>query len=164
MTVWCGVEACEVKNVLFFQTQGSGFLLCTGIFCLWHRQVYHTNSFTHAHTRKRKIKLVAADWFGWVGRCRCFDGFSYSSIEINYSAEVCAVAGLMMLVVHKSNSATEPLQERGYTHRGGGTLTLAFILHRTTPNLDIARQSGASNTFRTPNKALHFETEKQADN
>lgn len=47
---------------------------------------------------------------------------------------------------------------------GKKTLTLAFILHRTIPNLEIARQPGTSTTFRTTNKAQCLQTEQQADN
>lgn len=48
----------------------------------------------------------------WGGR-HCFDRFSYRSTKINYSAEPCMVAGLMVRVAYKSSSSLEPLQERG---------------------------------------------------
>lgn len=43
--------------------------------------------------------------------CR-FDGFSYSSTEINYSGEACMVAELMAHAADKSTSGLEPLCER----------------------------------------------------
>lgn len=46
-------------------------------------------------------------------RCHCFDGFSYSSTEINYSAEPCMVSGLMAHVEDKSAVGLKPLWERG---------------------------------------------------
>lgn len=49
--------------------------------------------------------------------CHCFDRFSYSSSEINYSAEACMVAGLMAHAADKSTIGLEPLWEKG----GGGT-------------------------------------------
>lgn len=43
--------------------------------------------------------------------CHSFDGFSYSSIEINYSTEACMVAGLMAHAVDKSSIGLERLGE-----------------------------------------------------
>lgn len=46
-----------------------------------------------------------------------FDGFSYSSTEINYSPEACMVPGLMVHVADKSPTGLEPLWQRGNSTR-----------------------------------------------
>lgn len=43
--------------------------------------------------------------------CQSFDGFSYSSIEINYSTEACMVAGLMAHAADKSSFGLRPIRE-----------------------------------------------------
>lgn len=45
--------------------------------------------------------------------CHCFDGCSYNSTEINYSAEACMVAGLMAHTADKSTIGPEPPWEQG---------------------------------------------------
>lgn len=42
-----------------------------------------------------------------------FDGFSYSSSEINYWMESCIVSGLMTRVAYKSSGRLTPFQDGG---------------------------------------------------
>lgn len=80
--------------------------------------------------------------------CQYFDWFSYSCTEINYSAEACMVAGLMVHAADKSTIGLKPLREisgRGETlqdkHRSAfdvGTLYPSL----TISNLEISRENG----------------------
>ena len=82
--------------------------------------------------------------------CHYFDGFSYSSTEINYSAVACMVAGLMVHAADKSTIGLKPLGDisgRGETLKdkrrnifGVGIFYPSF----TMSNLEISRKNGDS--------------------
>lgn len=77
-------------------------------------------------------------------RCRCFDGFSYSSTEINYSAEPCMVSGLMARVADKS-SMDSNLSGREETaqdkHRNTSEVGIPYPSFSNS-NLDVSGGNG----------------------